>query len=148
MTQWCSAVTTIPNMKNYLLISFLGISLFAAAGCQSSGPYAPKTATNNLENSEPVVLMDSRVQRSVTSSGVQETALNDGRLQVIANLRNVESRRIEVQAQCEFKDAQGFLVDSTPWTTVVLTENAQEGVKFISMNDKAKRYTIRVREVH
>jgi uncharacterized protein YcfL len=147
MTPWSSAVTTIPNMKNYLLISFLSLSLFAIAGCQS-GPSAANSTRNDLENSESVVLMDSRVQHSVTSAGVQETALNDGRLQVIANLRNLESRRIEVQAQCEFKDAQGFPVDSTPWTTVVLTENAQEGVKFISMNDQAKRFTIRVRQVH
>jgi uncharacterized protein YcfL len=135
-------------MKNYLPICFLVIGLLATAGCQSSGPYAPVTSKNDLENSEPVVLMDSRVQHSVTSSGVQETALSDGRLQVIANLRNLESRRIEVQTQCEFKDAQGFPVDSTPWQTLVLTENAQEGVKFTSMNEKAKRYTIRVREVH
>lgn len=135
-------------MKNYLFISFVGVSLFATAGCQSGGPYAPKNVGNSLEDSAPVVLMDSRVRRSVTSSGVQETALSDGRLQVVANLRNLESRRIEVQTQCEFKDAQGFPVDSTPWQTLVLTENAQEGVKFTSLNDKAKRYTIRVREVH
>ena len=144
-----SAVTTTPNMKNYLLISSLIAGLFAAAGCQSGGAYTATDAANhNVENSETVVLLGSGVHHSVTSTGVQETALPDGRLQVIANLLNKESRRIEVQAQCEFKDAQGFPVDSTPWQTVVLTENAQESVKFTSFNDKAKRYTVRVREVH
>jgi hypothetical protein len=29
---------------------------------------------------------------------------------------------------------------------VFLDENAQEGVKFVSANDKAQRYTVRVRE--
>jgi hypothetical protein len=137
-------------MKSTVLFSLFGAGLLAASGCQTGGgPYAPEDASKTaVENAEPVVVMDSRVAHSVTSSGVQETMLPDGRMQVIANLRNLEGRRIEVQAQCEFKDDQGFPVDSTTWTTVVLTEQAQEGVKFISMNDKAKRYTVRVREVH
>lgn len=133
--------------KNAFLLVVLG--LCAVTGCHTGGAYTPVNANKyGVENAEPVVLMDSRVQRSVSSTGVQETALPDGRLEVVANLRNREERRIEVQAQCEFKDAQGFPIDSTPWVTVVLTERAQEGVKFVSMNDKARRYTVRVREVH
>jgi len=136
-------------MKKYPLAAFCAGLIGVAAGCHTGGAYTPvNTNKYNVENAEPVVLMDARVQRSVSSSGVQETMLPDGRLQVVANLRNREERRIEVQAQCEFKDAQGFPVDSTPWTTVILTERGQEGVKFVSMNDKAKRYTIRVRESH
>ncbi len=88
------------------------------------------------------------VQRSITSPGIQRTELPDGRLQVVANLRNRESRRIQVQVQCEFKDAQGFPIESPAWVNLFLTENAQEGVTFTSMNDKAKRYTIRVRQAH
>ncbi|MGN6385663.1 MAG: DUF1425 domain-containing protein, partial [Verrucomicrobiota bacterium] len=70
------------------------------------------------------------------------------RLQVAANIRNREERRIQVQVQCEFKDGQGFAIDSTPWNTLVLTERGQETVSFTSMNSKAQRYTIRVREAH
>jgi hypothetical protein len=136
-------------MKKHLLIAAAGFALTALTGCHTGGAYAPvNTNKYAIENSEAVVLMDARVQRSVSSSGVQETMLPDGRLQVVANLRNREERRIQVQAQCEFKDAQGFPVDSTPWVNVILTERAQEGVKFVSMNDKAKRYTVRVREAH
>ncbi len=39
-----------------------------------------------------------------------------------------------------------FVVDSTPFQTLILTENAQEGVSFQSMNSQAKKYTLRVRE--
>lgn len=135
--------------KQLLTLVAAGAALTAFTGCHTGGAYTPvNTNKYNVENAEPVVLMDSHVQRSVTSSGVQETMLPDGRLQVIANLRNREERRIQVQAQCEFKDAQGFPVDSTPWVNVILTERSQEGVKFTSMNDKAKRYTVRVREAH
>ena len=67
-------------------------------------------------------------------------------MRVRANLRNRENRRIQVQVNCVFKDAQGFMVEDTPFQTVFLDEHAQEGVDFLSGNDKAQRYTIRVRE--
>jgi hypothetical protein len=119
-------------------------------GCTTTeGAYLPQNATQyDYENTSNFVLMDSRVQHSVTSSGIQETRLPDGRLQVAANVRNREERRIQVQAQCDFKDAQGFAIDSTPWNTLILTENGQETLSFTSMNNKAVRYTIRVREAH
>ena len=136
-------------MKKAILALSCSALLLGGAGCQSGGAYLPKNATKyNYEDSANFVLMDSMVQRSVTSPGIQETTLPDGRLQLAVNLRNRETRRIEVQAQCVFKDAQGFAVDETPWNTVILTENSQETLQFVSMNNKAKRYTVRVRQAH
>ena len=135
------------------LVSMLaaGGALLLAAGCSSThdkGPYLPQTSkTPAYEGKEPVVLLDPGVQYSVTCSGVQEQTLPDGRLDVVAHLRNRENRRIEVQANCVFKDVNGFTTgDETPFQTVILTENATEHVKFVSANDKAKRFTIRVRQ--
>ena len=137
-------------MKTNLITSFaLAAIILLGVGCKThEGAYAAKKTTeHDLENSEVFVLLDPGAQRSVTSSGIQETLLPDGRLQVIANVRNRENRRIQVQMNCVFKDEQGFPTgDETPFRDVILTENAQEGVKFTSMNNKAKKYTIRVRE--
>jgi len=139
-------------MKKNLLPLIVASSLaLAFTGCETEvidhGAYLPVNVTvNDLENHTALVLLDQRVQNSVTCPGIQETRLPDGRLQVAAHLRNRENRRIQVQANCEFKDAQGFAIDSTPFQNVFLDENAQEDVKFVSMNDKAVRYTIRVRE--
>jgi uncharacterized protein YcfL len=136
-------------MKKFLLpvCAALGAALFT--GCHG-GAYAPKNATkHNLEDKEPFVLLDRMVQRSVTCSGIQQQVQPDGRLKVVANVRNREARRIQVQVNCVFKDAQGFPTgDETPFQTLILTESAQEGVEFVSMNDKARRYTIRVRQAH
>ena len=132
----------------FTLMTLSGLAL-AFSGCASTdhGAYLPENvAVNNLEDHVALVLLDQRVQYSVTCPGIQETRLPDGRLQVAVNLRNRENRRLQVQANCEFKDAQGFIVESTPFENVFLDENAQEGVKFVSMNDKAARYTIRVRQ--
>ena len=50
-------------------------------------------------------------------------------------------------ANCVFKDQNGFTTsDETPFTMVILTENATEDVKFVSMNNLAKKFTIRVRQ--
>ena len=138
------------NLKfNSLVVACAVVAL--ASGCSSTydkGPYAPQTSkTPALENKEPVVLLDPGVQYSVTCSGVQERTLPDGRMEVIAQLRNRENRRIEVQANCVFKDANGFTTgDETPFQPVILTENATEQVSFTSLNNQARKYTIRVRQ--
>ena len=134
-------------MKRTLAAIVIAAGTLGFAGCQTGGAYLPQNADKHAyENAENFVLMDKGAQRSITSPGIQQTVLPDGRLQVVAQIRNREGRRIQVQVQCEFKDAQGFTIDSTPWNTLILTERAQESVKFVSMNDQAKRFTIRVRE--
>jgi len=128
-----------------------GAALFLG-GCESAhdkGPYLPQQSkTPPYESTEPVVLMDPGVQHSLTTTGQpMARTLEDGRLEVIVQLRNRENRRIEVQANCVFKDVNGITTgDETPFQTVILTENATEQVKFVSANNKAARYTIRVRQ--
>ena len=137
--------------KSLVSMVLAGGAVLLAAGCSSThdkGPYVPQTVqTFPYEVREPVVLMDPGVQYSVTCSGVQEQILPDGRLEVIAHLRNRENRRIEVQANCVFKDQNGFTTgDETPFVMVILTENGTEDARFVSMNNLAKKYTIRVRQ--
>lgn len=137
-------------MKNLTLsLALLTLGLGLGAGC-GGGAYLPKNTTKyDLENREKLVLLDARVQRSVTCSGIQERVLEDGRLEIAANIRNREGRRIQVQIGCVFKDANGFSTgDESPFQTLILTENAQEAVKFTSLNNLAKKYTIRIREAH
>lgn len=133
-----------------LTLSLSLLTLGLGAGCGGGGAYLPKNTTKyDVENREKLVLLDARVQRSVTCSGIQERALDDGRLEIMANIRNREGRRIEVQIGCVFKDANGFPTgDEAPFQTLILSENAQEAVKFTSLNNLAKKYTIRIREAH
>ena len=131
------------------LITTLAAALFAA-GCSTydKGPYLPEQSkTPAYENTEPVVFLDPGVQHSVTAPAFSVRTLDDGRLEVVMHLRNRENRRIEVQANCVFKDEYGTSTgDETPFQTVILTENATEQVKFTSSNAAAKKYTVRVRQ--
>ena len=136
-------------MKTILSLSLLAI-VAALSGCAHGGAYEARNAQRyDLENKAPFALMDAQVQRSVTSSGIQKQTLEDGRLRVVANVRNREARRIQVQVNCVFKDENGAATgDETPWTNLILTESAQEAVEFVSMNNKAKNFTVRVRQAH
>ena len=136
-------------MKALITATLLGASIFLN-GCATGGAKLPVNTTKyDIENTSHYALMGDRVQRSVTFTGTQERILEDGRLEIVTNVRNRESRRIEVQISCVFKDEQNFATgDETPWQALILTENAQEAVKFTAMNNRAKGYTIRVREAH
>jgi hypothetical protein len=140
-------------MKKILspMLAIAAVALLATACKQThpeTGALPPQNATKfDLENTAKFVLMDPGAQYSVTCTGLQETRLSDGRLKVAANVRNRENRRIQVQIGCVFKDDQGFSTgDEAPWQNIILTENGQESVVFESMNDKAKKYTVRVRQ--
>jgi len=115
--------------------------------CSSTpGPYTPTPAAD-VEGKEPIVLMDQMVQTSVTSQGIRYRELPDGRLEVIAVIQSKDPRRIQVQVQCVFKDVNGVAIDDeTPWQTLILTENGQEQLSFKSMNNQAKKATVRVRQ--
>ena len=132
-----------PSLASVLLAAL------TVAGCATGGgARLPENSGKfNQELGAKVVLMDDAAQRSVTCSALQERALPDGRLEVVSVLRNRETRRIQVQVQCVFKDAQGIGTgDETPWKDVILTENAMENVMFASMNALAKTYTVRIRQ--
>ena len=100
--------------KTLISVLAAGGAILLVGGCSThdKGPYLPEgVKTPAYEGREPVVLLDPGVQYSVTCVSLQEKTLPDGRLEVIAHLRNRENRRIEVQANCVFKDQNGFSTD-------------------------------------
>lgn len=134
-------------VKTPLCLAVLATALLT--GCQTQpGPFLPQDTTRHtLENTEKFVLMDRPTQISVTCTGLQERINDDGRLEVVANVKNRENRRIQVQVRCVFKDAAGFSTgDETPWQTLILGENATEAVRFLAQNPSARNYTIAVRQ--
>lgn len=137
-------------MKKTILQTLPLAAVLFVVGCSSTydqGPYLPQQSrTPAHENTEALILLDPGVRHSVTMATFAQRTLEDGRLEVVVGLRNRENRRLEVQANCVFKDAAGVATDETPFQTVILTENATEQVKFVSMNALAKRFTVRVRQ--
>jgi uncharacterized protein YcfL len=140
-------------MKTITLFLAAAAALAFFSGCsskpgRSDGPYPPEDTTKyTVENTGQFAVMDRAVQYSVTCTGIQQHTTPDGRLEIVANIKNRENRRIQVQVGCVFRDAQNFSTgDETPWQTLILGEHATEAVRFTAMNAKAKTYTVRVRQ--
>ena len=130
---------------NPLLLLFLGFSVVWSAGCAHRSSDTGKYA---LEGRARYMALSQETKRSVVCTGIQERHLEDGRLEVTANLRNRRKYRIELQVSCVFKDERGFPTnDEAPFKHLVLMENAEEGIRFVSLNDQARAYTVRTRRV-
>jgi hypothetical protein len=135
--------------RGFLPLLGVSVALALTAGCAVvSSPFPALDSTKfTLENTDRFALLDPSAQSSVTCTGLQEIPLADGRLEVVANLKNREDRPVQVQINCVFKDEEGFGTgDETPFQTVNLAEHATEAVRFTAVNNLARKYTIRVRQ--
>ena len=135
----------------FLALATTTAALALWAGCASEpGATAPQDSTKyTLENTENFELLGKTTQTAVAGTGLQPRVRPDGRLEVVANVKNRESRTVKIQVNCVFKDEAGFTTgDETPFQTVELAAHATEAVRFTATNNLAKKYTIRVREVN
>jgi hypothetical protein len=130
-----------------LAVAAAGLALFAGCASQPAAVVPQDTTKYTLENTDNFELLGAAAQNSVACTGLQPRVLPDGRLEVVASVKNREPRRLRVQVNCVFKDAQGFSTgDETPFQTLVLGANSTEAVHFTAKDALARKYTIRVRE--
>jgi uncharacterized protein YcfL len=123
-------------------------ALCALAGCESApAPQAPQDTTKfTVENTDRFVVLDSATEAVVSCTGLQERTLGDGRLEVIANLRNSAAKPVRVQIQCEFLDGEGApLGAEAPWQVLAISGDSTEVMRFTAPVVAAKKYAIRVR---
>ncbi|MFO1450464.1 MAG: hypothetical protein U1F61_20045 [Opitutaceae bacterium] len=119
------------------------------AGCQmGSLALTPLTTTKfTLEQTEKLVLQDPWVQRTVASTGIQHSILNDGKLQVVVNIKNRDSGLNRVELSVSFKSADGLVeVEQTPWQVLELGGHVTQAVGFVSDTTAARNFAVRVRQ--
>jgi hypothetical protein len=135
--------------SHFFVFAVVAAGFAFQAGCASDrASLGPQDNTKyTLENTDKFVLLDQPQQIYVSCTGLQERILPDGRLEVVANLKNRENRPLRVQAECVFRDAQGFSTgDTSPAQVLALAKYATETVRFTARNTLAKKYTVRVRQ--
>lgn len=133
-------------MKTTLALLAAGLLL---AGCASdpAGFLPQESAKYSIENTEKFALLDAGAQALVTCTGLQENWA-DGRLEVVANVRNRQRRPAEVQLRCVFTDAAGQPTgDDTPWQTLGLEPESTQAVRYFAVNRASRKFTISVRSV-
>jgi uncharacterized protein YcfL len=124
------------------------LSAFWLAGCHTrTASYLPQETTKySIENTEKFARLDQATQTAITCTGLQERLNQDGRLEVVANVKNRASSNIQVRVRCVFKDANGFTTgDETAWQMLTLADEATEAVHFTAINALAHTYTVVVR---
>jgi len=142
------AQLTTMNTKPSLTFAALAAALLLGGCATNPDTAVPQESTKyTIENTEKFVRLDKPTQAVVTCTGLQERQLPDGRLEVVANVRNNGAKPLRVQLNCVFKDAQGFTTgDETAFQTLTLEEESTEAVRFTAAGSAAKNYTIRVRQ--
>lgn len=137
-------------MKNILPL-FAAVTALGLGGCQTEpSSFLPQETTKySIENTGKFALLDQPAQAAITCSGLQERINPEGRLEVVANVRNRSPSRIAVEVRCIFKDKNGFSTgDETPWQTLTLDDGATEAVRFAAANNLAHKFTVAVRQAH
>jgi uncharacterized protein YcfL len=127
------------------------LALALLAGCASvPAPQAPQDTTKfTVENTVRFVALDASTEAVVSCTGLQERALADGRLEVIANLKSSDTKPLRVDVQCVFLDEQGLPVGGdAPWQVLTISADSTEVVRFTAPVLTARKYSIRVRRAH
>jgi uncharacterized protein YcfL len=127
------------------------LALALLAGFASvPAPQAPQDTTKfTVENTVRFVALDASTEAVVSCTGLQERALADGRLEVIANLKSSDTKPLRVDVQCVFLDEQGLPVGGdAPWQVLTISADSTEVVRFTAPVLTARKYSIRVRRAH
>ncbi|HEY1794100.1 MAG TPA: hypothetical protein VGG34_14385 [Opitutaceae bacterium] len=135
----------MPINTRQLAVSAL---LALLAGCASQpAPQATQDTTKfTVENTVRFAALDPETEATISCTGLRERALGDGRLEVVANLRNGAARASRVWVQCVFLDDQGLpLAGEAPRQGVRIAAGATEVVRFTAPALSARKYSIRVR---
>jgi uncharacterized protein YcfL len=121
---------------------------FPLPGCSvAPEESAPQDSTKfTVENTDQFAALDDLAEAAVTCTGLQERTLADGRLEVVANVKNREGAPVKVRVQCLFEDDQGEPTESSArWQALEIAGDSTAVVRFTSSNAAAKRYAIRAR---
>ena len=134
--------------KTFFALAPILAGLALLAGCTGApGPAAPQDSTKyTLENTENFELLGAATPPALACTGLQPRTLPDGRLEVVATVKNRTASPLRFSINCVFKDEQGFSTgDETPLQNLTLGASATEAVRFTAKDALAKKYTIRAR---
>lgn len=126
-------------------------ALCALAGCMAtSASEAPQdTAKFTVGNTERFVAQDPASDAALSCTGLQERTLSDGRLEVVANIKNRGPQDVAASICCTFIDDLGApLGGDDMWAPLKVAGDSTEVVRFTAPSASAKKYEIKVRNAH
>jgi hypothetical protein len=131
-----------------LAASICLLALFSGCAGGSATQEPQDTPKFTVENTDRFVALDAATQADVGCTGLQERTLDDGRLEVIANVKDFGDQPVKVDIQCAFSVDRVPPADDGSWRQLSIAAGATEVVRFTAPDTTAVRYTIRVRHAH
>lgn len=137
-------------MFNKIII--LLVVVLALSGC-AAGPYKAVRydTSKDLERQSNVVIMDKRLsnqfsKKRVAIVGEKSEWTLDNRLKVYCEIKNMKKDVLRLQVQTVFKDQNNFSIESdTNWELILVPGFSTYAYTTTALNDKAKKYTIRIK---
>jgi uncharacterized protein YcfL len=128
------------------LAAIFGLALLSGCSVAPEVSSAQDSTKFTVENTDHFVALDPAAEAAVKCTGLQERTLGDGRLEVVANVKNRGKEIAKVQVQCLFMDDQGEAAeDGEKWQSLAIAGDATAVVRFTAPNASVKRYAIRAR---
>lgn len=133
------------------------LAILASASCLAglcgcvgaAATQAPQDTTKfTVENTERFAALDPATEADVSCTGLQERTLGDGRMEIVANVRDLMAHPVSLQIQCMFLDEQGIPVGQAPWRVLAIAADSTEVVRFTAPDTAVRRYAIRARKAH
>ncbi len=129
-----------------VLAAALGLAVLVACSVAPEVSSTQDSTKFTVENTDHFAALDRAAESAVKCTGLQERTLGDGRLEVVANVKNRGNGIAKVQVQCLFMDDQGEATEEAPkWQSLAIAGDATAVVRFTASNASAKRYAIRAR---
>lgn len=117
------------------------------AGC-ATGPTKPIKARKTsylYEDTETLVMLDSRLRKQLYLVDESTSRSEDGRLIAKGKFFNKTKDTLKVQIQTLFKSTEGYTTDETNWELILVPGNGYYYYEAKSLNNKAVKYTMRCR---
>jgi hypothetical protein len=100
-----------------------------------------------LEQTEKLMFLDPGLFQAVTSTGLQQHVRDDGRLEVVVNIKNRSSTPAALEMSVLFRDAvTDAPAGETPWRRIELSGLDTQAVPFLSSKPGPRAFTVRIRE--
>ncbi len=129
-------------------LAVLGLGLAVGlAGCAGPCKKNAVMATRyTLADTAKVMLLDETVAQAVECTGLQVVHRKDGRLEIIASLKNLSNATFAIQVGATFKGPAGeTLADEACWHRLTLEGNNTVVARFVSQDGRAADFAVKVR---
>ena len=129
-----------------LLHTGLAACLALVVTACSGPPYAARPIENDVEDYTQVVVQNADLRDAIRVGQPILSRLDSGQLKVLAPIRNVTDRELQVLAEVEFKDGDGVPYgDRTPAQVLILSPGGTYTHTVSSMQARAADFVLRLR---